>query len=318
MTTAADDPSVEDAFEAFLLGRPVPDEEASLAAFAESVRETATRPGRPNAALAELLATGLLTDQPSPSTRTAPTAGSPRPRGASRIRRRRRFAMIFPALLAKFLSAGAIAQAATGAGVVLVAVTGAGATGVLPDPLQDPVASVVETVTPFDLPGGEETATDEEPALDEPLTDEEPAVEDPAVEGDDEADEEADDVTTEFDAAEWALNGPDEDQTFGAWVSEAARHGGVDGQVVRDWAHRKHVVLEDLDPEELDGVDVDELIEDTTTPAPEVEAETPETETEVATTERGGKGNGSGNAGGNGKAAASGGGNGGGKGNGRN
>ena len=132
MTTAADDSTDEIAFEAFLAGRPVPAEAdggSPVAAFAGAVRATATLPGRPNAALAELLATGLLTDQSSPSTRTAVAAG-PLPSRRTRDRRRR-FAMIFPALLAKFLSAGALAQAATGDTVVVVAVTGAGATGVL-------------------------------------------------------------------------------------------------------------------------------------------------------------------------------------------
>src|SRR4029453_14809885 len=77
MTTAADDSAVEDAFEALLAGRPAPEGAAGLAAFTMAVRTRATRPGRPNAALAELLATGLLTDQSSPSARTARTAGSP-------------------------------------------------------------------------------------------------------------------------------------------------------------------------------------------------------------------------------------------------
>ena len=143
MTTAADDTADEAAFEAFLAGRPVFGEAADLAAFAGAVRATATEPGRPNAALAELLSTGLLTDQSTPSTRTAPSAGSSPRR--SRVRRRRRFAMFFPALLAKFLSAGAFAQAATGAGVVLVVATGAGAAGVLPEAVQDTFASVVGT-----------------------------------------------------------------------------------------------------------------------------------------------------------------------------
>ena len=137
MTTAADDTAGEAAVEAFLAGRPVPEEAADLAAFAGAVRATATLPGRPNAALAELLATGLITDQSSPSTRTAPSAGSSPRR--SRVRRRRRFAMFFPALLAKFLSAGAVAQAASGAGIVVVALTGAGVVGVLPRPVHDTI-----------------------------------------------------------------------------------------------------------------------------------------------------------------------------------
>src|SRR3954454_7382431 len=124
MTTAADDSTVENAFEAYLAGRPVPEEAVGtfhgVAAFAEAVRATATQPGRPSAALAELLATGLLADQPSPSARTAEPAGTPPSRRAPRIRRRR-FAMFIPALVAELLSAGAVAQAATGAGIVVVA-----------------------------------------------------------------------------------------------------------------------------------------------------------------------------------------------------
>jgi hypothetical protein len=143
MTTAADDAALEDAFEAFLAGRPVPDEAAGTAAFAEAVRSTATRPGRPNAALADLLATGLLTDQSSPPVRTAPSAGRPR---AFRGRIRRRTAMFLPALVAKIAGAGAVAKAAAGAGVVLVVFTGAGSAGVLPDSLQHGFATVAGTV----------------------------------------------------------------------------------------------------------------------------------------------------------------------------
>jgi hypothetical protein len=58
--------------------------------------------------------------------------------------------MFFPALLAKFLSAGAVAQAASGAGICLVAFTGAGVVGVLPDPVQETFSSVVGTGTTTD------------------------------------------------------------------------------------------------------------------------------------------------------------------------
>jgi hypothetical protein len=139
MTTAADDRAVDDAveeaFEAYLVGRPVADDGAGVAAFATAVRSAAIEPGRPNAALAELLSTGLLVDQSAPSPRTAPS------------RRRRRLAMFFPALLAKLLSAGAVAQAATGAGVAVVIVASAGAAGVLPDPVQETFSSIVGTET---------------------------------------------------------------------------------------------------------------------------------------------------------------------------
>jgi hypothetical protein len=304
MTTAADDRAVEDAFEAYLAGRPVPEEAAGLAAFAGAVRATSTQPGRPSAALADLLATGLLTDQPSPSTRAARSAGSPPSRGNSRIRRRRRFTMIFPALLAKFLSAGALAQAATGAGVVLVTVTGAGAAGVLPAPVQDGFASVVATVTPLEAPTSEEDPV-EEPTVEAPVA-EEPTVEAPVAE------EPA--RTAAFDAEVW-LAGPRDSETFGEWVRQAAGNaefkaslraeGRNFGAIIRDWAQRKHMGAEDLAAE---GVHLDELTEDGAEPTPvverEVEAEVgPEPRDageQAATSERGNRGYGHGNGGSNG------------------
>ena len=317
MTTAADDRAVEDAFEAYLAGRPVLGEGAALASFGEAVRGTATRPGRPNAALAELLATGLLADQPIPSARTAPSAGTP-PRGASRIRNRRRVAMILPALLAKLLSAGAVAQAATGAGVVLVVVTGAGAAGVLPDPLQSTVAAAVGTVTPFELPDGEETGpvqdpTAEDPTVEEPVADEPPADED--VAGEVPAEEAA------FDPEVWE-QGPDTYPSFGAWVSEGAHNKAAleaaaalrgdepfrFGQLVRTWAQDKHVDIADV---EVDGVGVEELLEPTPTTAPEVATQSPAPAPATATQHGGGRGN----AGTAGNGAANGNGNGNGKGN---
>jgi hypothetical protein len=139
MTTAADHAD-ENAFEAVLAGRPAPAGAVGFAAFTEAVRATATQPGRPNAALAELLANGLIVDQPSPSARTA--------------KRRRRRMWFFTAIIAKIASAGAVAQAATGAGIVLVGFTTAGAAGVLPGPVQGTFTSVVSSVT-----GSDPTAT---------------------------------------------------------------------------------------------------------------------------------------------------------------
>ena len=144
MTTAADTVA-EKAFEAALAGRAVPGEAAGLAAFTETVRASAAQPGRPNAALAELLSTGLLVDQPSPSARTA--------------KRRRRRMWFLSALFAKIVSAGAVAQAATGAGIVFVGLTTAGATGNLPAPVQHTFDSVVQTVTGSDATTSTDPAT---------------------------------------------------------------------------------------------------------------------------------------------------------------
>ncbi|MET0787932.1 MAG: hypothetical protein ABWY33_01700, partial [Cellulomonas sp.] len=285
MTTAADDSAVEDAFEALLAGRPVPEGAAGLAAFTQAVRTSATPPGRPNAALAELLATGLLTDQSSPSARTAGTAGSP-PVRPSRVRIRRRAAMIFPVLIAKFLSAGAVAQAATGASVVVVAFTGIGAVGALPAPVQDTFATVVETVTPLEAPtSGDDTA--------DTVTDE-TVVDDVVTEPTDEATESTEDEaeTAEFDLDAWIEAGPEGYDSFGAWVTESAHNpdlksalrarGQNFGSMVSKWAHDKGLDEDDLAAE---GVDLDELIDGSTEPDSVVDADVTEVEqTEVAAT----------------------------------
>jgi len=321
MTTAADDRAVEDAFEAYLAGRAVPDGGAALASFAGAVRATATQPGRPNAALAELLAIGLLADQPSPSTRTARSVGAPPSRG-TRNRNRRRFAMIFPALLAKFLSAGAVAQATAGAGAVVVVVTGAGVVGVLPDPVQGAVATAIETVTPLDLEGGDETgqkAGEDQTGADAGAVPAATATTAPA-----------DPTEAPFDAEAWAKYGPAEGESFGAWVSEGAHNkdaieaaaalpgeeGFRFGHLVRSVASAHHIDIAEV---EVDGVELEKVLETTAT-APEVAQQTtaPAQETATATTGRGdGKasgatnGNSGGNSGGNGGQGAS-------KGNGRN
>ena len=261
MTTAADDSAVEGAFEALLAGRPVPEGAAGLAAFTGAVRASATRPGRPNAALAELLATGLLSDQSSPSARTARSAGAPPSRRDTRIRNRRRFAMFFPALIAKLLTAGAAAQAATGATVVVVvAFAGAGAVGVLPGPAQDTYSSIVseeEVVgdeAPVDEAPLDETPVDEVPIAETPL---EVPAEEPVV----------DEATTAVQ--EWMAQPVD--GAFGAWVTQA-RHdpelraaieasGHPFGYWVSQRAQQKGITEQLLADE---GVTLDEL---TTVPA---------------------------------------------------
>jgi hypothetical protein len=287
MTTAADDRIAEEAFEAWLAGRPVPGEAAGLAAFTSAVRSTATQPGRPNAALAELLSTGLLTDQSSPSTRTAPAAGALPPRSA-RSRTRRRFTVIVPALIAKFLSAGAVAQAATGATVVVVAVTGAGTVGALPDDAQE---------TFSDLTGINETVEEPTDDLAEPVTEpvdgeladptEVPVTELP--------EEEATDAEA-FDAAVWAEGyDPDVYPSFGAWVSLAAHNKGElaevmakggyrnFGAMVRAEAHKKGVDEDQLEDELAEeGLELEDLEDGEDVTDGETGTETPD-DTEVGT-----------------------------------
>ena len=120
MTPPADARAAEEAFEAALAGRPATADARALTAFTDAVRAGATAPGRPNAALAELLATGLLTD-PSRTTVGRPARTS-----------RKRPRMILSTLVAKFAAAGAVAKATTAGGAVALALTGAVTTDVLP------------------------------------------------------------------------------------------------------------------------------------------------------------------------------------------
>jgi len=292
MTTAADDSADEIAFEAFLAGRPVSAQadgsSPAVVSFAGAVRATATLPGRPNAALAELLATGLLTDQSSPSIRTAPSAGSPPRR--SRVRRRR-FAMFLPALVAKFLSLSAVAQAASGVGIAVVAFTGAGATGMLGDDVQTSLTSVVGAAdatsdgsTPVATPT--ETPATETPAV------ETPAVETPAVATPSPA-------VAAFDAKLWAA-GPTGAQTFGEWVSQGAHNKAAlaaaarargevfrFGQVVSSRAHEKHIDLSEVEGiEDVEGID-----DSASSTATHTATHTAEVETEHSTEDTHGGGN---------------------------
>ena len=150
MTTPADVRTDEEAFGACLAGRPVPAGAQGLAAFTDAVRASATEPGRPNAALAELLATGLLVPTQEPS---RGTAGRP-----ARTSRKRPHVLI-STLIAKFAAAGAVAKAAAAGGVVAVALTGAATAGALPG--QEDTA-VVETSDAADVSDAPEDATADE------------------------------------------------------------------------------------------------------------------------------------------------------------
>ena len=283
MTTAADDASVEEAFEAFLAGRTVPQRGADLAAFAEAVRSSASAPGRPNAALADLLANGLLTDQPS--ARTAP-------------RRRRRVAMFFPALLAKIASASAIAQAATGAGIVVVAFTGAGVAGALPDSLQHGFATVASTVGI--------QIEDPQPIDDVvPTTPSTPTPDGTAVDGSGATTDAGDDMDApvtddDYTFEDWKA-GPDDGESFGDWVSKGARHGYADGAIISQKAHERGEVL---------PTETAEPTADSTGEAEHTSAPTSASHGHGNGSHRGPGGSGNGNSGGHGSGGGSGHGNG--------
>ena len=250
MTRAADDPAVEGAFEAYLAGRSVPAGTAGrsdgVLAFTEAVRATAVQPGRPSAALADLFANGLLTDQPSPSARTVLKAG-----GRARGRIRRRIAM-FPALLAKFAGAGAIAKAATGAGIALAAFTGAGVAGVLPQPVENGLTTVAdhlgigssdESAGSTPTGGGSGVgandgeavqSTNENAAGDENATAENVTAE--KADGEDANEENVTQEPTGQDGADVPFTCPA--QNFGSCVSQ--RDSGVSGHDVAAAAHARN------------------------------------------------------------------------------
>jgi hypothetical protein len=248
MTTPADATADERAFEACLAGRPLPDGAVGLAAFTDAVRAGATEPGRPNAALAELLVTGLLVPTQEPS---RGTAGQP----ARTSRKRPR--MLISTLVAKFAAAGAVAKAAAAGGVVAVALTGAATAGALPG--QDDTTAVVQSgdaadvtdapqdttaddTTPVDGTGGDTTG--DETGGDE-NTGEDGAV--GGTTGEEGAGGEVSDVpapeapVTEPTRTEdeW-VTGPDAGQSFGDWVSEGARNGWSTGERVSDAAHQRN------------------------------------------------------------------------------
>jgi hypothetical protein len=308
MTTPADATVAEEAFEACLAGRPVPDGAQDLAAFTHAVRAGAAAPGRPNAALADLLATGLLIHPQEPSPGTA----GPRARTS-----RKRPRMLIPALLAKIASAGALAKAAAGAGVVAVALTGAAATGTLPG-IDDPTVTTVSDGDAVD-----KTPTTEPTPSTAPIP-----TTDPELTTDSEVGVGATALTPPPTAEEVWLDGPALGESFGEWVSAGAGRDAVKaalleegwrnfGAVVSYWAHQKGLDAEDLQAE---GVDLDAITADTVEPDAVVVTEVPTVTGDVAagtTDDRGSRGNGNAGGNGNGNAGGNGNGNAGGNGNGR-
>jgi hypothetical protein len=228
--------------------------------------------------------------------------------------------MILPALIAKFLSAGAIAQAATGATVAVVAFTGVGVVGALPDPVQDTFATVVAEITPLEPPTSEEPSeepTEEvvpevapEETVVEEIEDVEPTVESPEVPADAEA--------LAAQVKEWALTGPAEGESISDWASKGSTadvkgwlraHGMTFGNVVSAHASGKGFSEEERAALGADEQPVDAPTEPVTDEvSEEVSDEVSESDdTEVAATkDSGSRGNGNGNGKGNGNGGGNG------------
>ncbi len=220
-----------------LRGLDTPASAGDLALFVSQVRDLATQPPRATPELAELLARGLhrapgdLVEVPAP----APDPASRR--AAGQPRRRRTVFTFLAVVMAKVTSAGAVAQAAAGVSITLVGVTTAAAAGALPTGVQDPVSTVIESVTPLDVPdSGDEVA--EAPAPDDgdevaetPAAGEEtpaPAPVDPA------------DPTVPLDPEAPTEDDGAGETNFGARVSEDARDGGVDGRQISEEARARN------------------------------------------------------------------------------
>jgi hypothetical protein len=201
-----------------------PADDRALTAFTDAVRACTTTPGRPNAALAELLATGLLTDQSDPSTRT-----TGHPARASRRRPR----MLLSTLTAKLAAAGVAAKAAAATGVVAIALTGAATTVTLAG--SEDTTPAVESTGTAEEPGDTSTSTTGDGAPEDGAPGEETPAGD-TIPVDVEENPSSDDVAA---ATEWAA-GPEPDQAFGDWVSEGARNGWSTGQRVSEEAHRRN------------------------------------------------------------------------------
>ncbi|MGY1679756.1 hypothetical protein [Geodermatophilus sp. SYSU D01176] len=298
MTTPADATADERAFAACLAGRPVPDGAAGLAAFTHAVRAGATEPGRPNAALAELLVTGLLVPTQEPSRGTAG-----RPARTSRKRPR----MLISTLVAKFAAAGAVAKAAAGTGVVVVALTGTATTVALSTEESPAVVQNGDTVVPEapdDALGGDTTTdtTGDTSGTDTSGTDTSGTGTSGTDTGEGGSEGElSDDPATDIPVAteptltpeEWAGSSA-EAPSHGSWVSEGARNGWVTGERVSDAAHQRNA------DRQAARDDADEPVADTPAEQPEPE-ESVEVAPAPAPAQTGGHGDGGSNGKGNGK-----------------
>ena len=140
------------AAEAILTGRPVPDPALRpVAGLVAEMRSFAREPApAPSAELVAILAGGPVGDTGDDAAATEVWPASA-VRGR-RARHGRSGARPLSRLLRNAAAAGLAARVALGAGVAAASMTGAAAAGVLPGPVQDAMADVMETVTPFEFP----------------------------------------------------------------------------------------------------------------------------------------------------------------------
>ena len=137
------------AIEAFFTGQSADDALAPLAGFVEDLRSmTSGPPPVPSLQLAQMLASGLSTENGDLLVTAASNVPGPAPQAAG-LPKWRKKKMVVAELLAGL---GLAAKAAFGITAAAAAVTAGGAAGVLPGPAQHAVAIGVEAVTPFSVP----------------------------------------------------------------------------------------------------------------------------------------------------------------------
>ena len=120
-----------------------------LTAFSNDVRTVADRANpQPNAALASVLSTGFSTEKGDLLVTAGSNVIGPATTQAAGLPKWRNRTNMLPV----GIFSGVVAKVVAGVVTGLVGVTGLGAAGALPGPAQDAVASVVNTVTPLNLP----------------------------------------------------------------------------------------------------------------------------------------------------------------------
>lgn len=131
-----------------------PDLDALVALTSElRALRTGTAP-TPTGQLARLLAGGLAPiDDKGDRLVTAGSTARPAPQGSGLPKRRKTvLAELLTTATTKLGAASLLAKGAVGVSIALAGVTGTASADVLPQPVQDRVATAVEWVAPFDLP----------------------------------------------------------------------------------------------------------------------------------------------------------------------
>lgn len=158
-TDALDD-LPDEAIESLLAGRAVPAAGAgldSLAELARTVRTVAERPvPRPNASLAAALSAGFSTEKGDLLVTAASNVPGPAATQAAGLPKWRKPHSMLPVTGPL---TGMVAKIVAGITAGLAGLTAAGAAGALPGPAQHAVATVINSVSPLNIPDGKSSAT---------------------------------------------------------------------------------------------------------------------------------------------------------------